>query len=261
MERRVFLLESQKYYRFGSLYIVNKEVINNIFNRSYISSQAIQWCIRNEKKVKRLLYHHFKELSVFNGDINSCYTYVLSYFEKENKVFNQNYSGDSKYKVEQYVLGNLRILVLSYVSSLSAKTSFESNTESETLIINDKEFSIIDKEQYVDVATDRLEKEELLKKEYVHLLDLWTKYLLYKNYNSYFIQQKEYLLKTIFLEPISENIDVIIYHISQETTFKEKDIHTLLRTLKEDYLISTFNTKEIYKALENFLKIKYDVDF
>lgn len=98
----------------NGIQIVHGKIVGNPFAVSYTRTQAVQWIIKNSDFVKNNLNLHLKKSFTKWYSVSDCYDYTLEYFTAKSKVFLENFSEDSEYTLEKYIMGNLKYVVTEY---------------------------------------------------------------------------------------------------------------------------------------------------
>ncbi len=94
--------------------IVHGKIVSNPFAVSYTRTQAVQWILQHSDFVINTLNKHLQKLHPKWYSVSDCYDYTLEYFTDKSKVFLDNFSEDTEYTIEKYIMGNLKYAVTEY---------------------------------------------------------------------------------------------------------------------------------------------------
>lgn len=243
---------------YGDIKVINGEILNNMFEIPKVRTQAVQWCIlpENELKIKRILAKYMKDKNLYSGNVEDCYTDVLDYFQKEDKVFYKHYTKEShEYKIEQYVISNLKYIFNIYRDNIKDKYSEEYNTVASDISDNDGHtYSRLDNVPYIE--NYELDKTNPYLEQVNHLFNKIKLFLIKKHYNLDNLANINQVTYLLFLEPISDDLETNIQEISIQTTVSIKILQTILSDLKKDYQAKEPLALDIFTTIKQCITLK-----
>src|SRR5699024_5535117 len=105
----------------GKLYIWEGKILNNPFAKKMDNTEASQWIIRNEDKVREIIGKWLSHSGIGWGNIEDCYDLLLEEFNHSpNLQFNENHFGkDSGYNIEIFIYNRIKYIVKQYSNEVS----------------------------------------------------------------------------------------------------------------------------------------------
>lgn len=122
-------------------YIINDKVVisegkimNNPFSKRLDNSEASQWIINNEEKVKASIMKRLRMVGIYWGDVDGCYDSLIDEFNRRPELqFNKNHFGKGTgYEIEEYILNRVKYTVQKYRNTLKNHNTVPLLTQDES---------------------------------------------------------------------------------------------------------------------------------
>lgn len=249
------------YVSYGNLNIINGKISDNVFAVPRVGTQALQWCLQreNEIKIRKQILKYFRDFDIYNGNVDDCFSCILSYFQNPDRVFYKNYLSDSdEYTIGQYVFSNLRNAFYIYKSKLLDSNDILSKTVSEHAVSSSgNTYSLFDIIPLEKEGTSEysIEVHSEFTELFIQLKSVFETYLAKKRYSEIYIEKSSSILGYIFISPLSEDKEENVKNASKELRISEEGLNLLLVDLKESYLDKNLEAIEIFKLLKDIIKL------
>lgn len=243
---------------YGNLKIINGKISDNKFKIPRTGTQAVQWCLmeENKKNIKTTLNKYMRDSSLFSGDVEECFIYVLNYFQSPDKVFYKNYvENSSEYSIDKYVFSNLKYAFNIYKSDILKKSTSSLNSNEETTNSESQTYSILNSlaEESFLKTQDGLEKNEMYKQNYTELKTSFENFLIKNHYNKTYLENTDTILINLFLKRPSEKLDVNIRRVAETSSLSFEGITFFLEDLKIKFSEGNEEAMSVYKSLKEIL--------
>lgn len=239
--------------------IVHGKIVNNPFAVSYTRTQAVQWILQNSDLVRNNLKKHLKRYKPKWYSISDCYSYALDYFMDKSKVFLDNFSEDSEYTIEKYIMGNLKHVVTEYtrikdagnILELSLSTNSDdldslskgSFTVSEEIIHRNKDLETSLDETLIDYVYWDLKFEAIV--------DNFKVFLRGKNYLTF---DEELFIYTLFFDVYFEQSKQLEY-VAKQCTIPFELVKLIAEDLGIAYKEESVPVKKVYDGILNMQEV------
>lgn len=239
---------------FGDIDIIHGEIFDNIFSVKPVNTQVVQWCLipKNEQNIRRRLNYFIEKKNLYSANIDTLFVFVLDYFSRPNKEFYKNYSGGEDYTIEKYVFSNLKYIFNIYRSDILKSTNINDTAISYSNTDFSDTYSRLDK-------ILAIEQEEIEEVDYNLILDLVNTlemYLIKKKYNVDLFGDLNKLVMTLFISPISDNIEDNNNYVSKTLNIPVDTLETLQSDLKKDFISGYALSIDLFNKLKHIISNK-----
>src|SRR5699024_4640888 len=216
------------------------KIMNNPFSKRLENSEASQWIIKNEDKVKGSIQKRFRMMGIYWGDIEECYDLLLNEFNTRPELqFNKNHFGKGTgYAIEEYILNKVKFVVRKYRNELNKYNAVPLITQDES----DYYYGEIEENFAENNSTDI--GEEIVNKDLSYWDDkfefmstLFEEFLEERSYREFDFNKFLYYMfldvKEVEKDRLEKNYDRVSYKLGESRELVETVVDDMILAVKE----------------------------